>query len=462
MTIGMKISLLTLTVLLCCAYAQDSYPVPAPPADDSHFGQRIQRTMTLLATSTKEHRNPVKILFYGQSITQQKWTNQVADYIKQKFPDADLTIENRAIGGFASQLLVRTSEYDLYPFYPDLLIFNVYGDHTKYEEIIRNVRSRTTAEVLIHSHHVSADADTRPDFADDRWTAFMEQFIPRTAEKYGCEFMDVHEPWKQYLRTNNLKAKALLTDDVHLNDHGCFVLAEFVKRYLVYRPQFPADPCAMVTTYIVGKDIDFAAGKLTLEFAGNRIDAISARTGDAEASADVLIDGRKPSEFPSLYVFTRPTPVLDLWPAIKRFSWEKPPIVEEWTARVFDANNFAATFKFEVIGSKTGPDGFGESGKKFVSNSGRIVIEPNDWHLNQTCSFKKMQLPENFATTWKVVPMFVDSYSPPKIEDPSREYATVLAQGLSNAKHKLELIAEAGRTIPLKAIRVYRPPFARE
>ncbi len=436
-----------------------AYPMPAPPADDSNFGARIQRTMTLLATSTPEHRNPVKILFYGQSITQQKWTEEVSNYIRKQFPNADLAIENRAIGGFASQLLVRTAEYDLYPFYPDLVIFNVYGDHNRYEEIIRNIRTRTTAEVAIHSHHVGGDADKRENFADDHWTAFMEKFIPQTAEKYGCEFMDVHEPWKQYLRENKLKARDLLTDDIHLNDHGCFVLAEFVKRHLVYKPQFPADPCRTVTTFTVGKDVSFKDGKLTLEFTGNRIDAISARTEDDPIIADVLIDGRKPSEFPELYIFTRPTYVHDVWPAIKRISSEKPLIVEEWTARVFDANDFAKQFKFEVIGSVTGPDGFGSSDKKFVSSSGRIVIEPNDWHLRETCEFKKLQLPENFKTTWKVVPLFVDKYQPPKIEDSSREYVTTLAQGLANSTHKLELIPQDGKPLPIKAIRIYRPPF---
>ena len=41
----------------------------APQADNR--GRNIQRTMTLLATSTPQKRNTVKILFYGRSITEQ-------------------------------------------------------------------------------------------------------------------------------------------------------------------------------------------------------------------------------------------------------------------------------------------------------------------------------------------------------------------------------------------------------
>ena len=75
------------------------YP-PAPPEPHPElFGSGIQRTMTLLATSSPAHRNPVRVLFYGQSITKQKWSQFVAQDIRTRFPYADLTVENRAIGG---------------------------------------------------------------------------------------------------------------------------------------------------------------------------------------------------------------------------------------------------------------------------------------------------------------------------------------------------------------------------
>jgi len=455
------VSMLLVTVSVS-ASREPNYPAPAPPADGSQFGAKIQRTMMLLATSTPERRNPVKILFYGQSITKQKWSEQVADYIRKKFPYADLTIENRAIGGFASQLLIRTAEFDLYPFYPDLLVFHVYGDHRRYEDIIRLTRERTTTEIAIYNDHSGAKQDKTPDFNDGNWTAFMDKHIRKVAKKYNCELIDIHEPWKQYLRSNHLKAADLLRDGIHLNDHGNFLLAQFVQRHFLYKPQSPPDPCKMVTTYQIGKDVSFVNGRLTLEFNGNRIDAVSACTGGDSPAADVFIDGKKPSQFPSAYAFTRPSTVLDTWPAIIHIGSQKPLIIERWTAKVHDAENYAARFKFDVFGSKTGYDGSGTSEEKFISNSGRIVIEPNDWHLNRTCKFKREQLPENFETTWRVVGMFTDRYIPLKIEDPSREYAATLIQGISNSKHTLELKTTTGRAVPIKAIRVYRPPFNRQ
>ena len=86
----------------------------------------IQRTMNLLANSTPENPNTVKILVYGQSLSEQDWWLKVKENLKNRFPDANLIMENKAIGGFASQILVKTMERDLLDFYPDLVIFHVF------------------------------------------------------------------------------------------------------------------------------------------------------------------------------------------------------------------------------------------------------------------------------------------------------------------------------------------------
>ena len=60
------------------------FPPPAPAKDPSRLGLGVQRTMTLLATSTPQHRNHVRVLFYGQSITEQEWSKQVAADLRKR------------------------------------------------------------------------------------------------------------------------------------------------------------------------------------------------------------------------------------------------------------------------------------------------------------------------------------------------------------------------------------------
>lgn len=448
------------------AAEQGAYPAPAPLADPAALGAGIQRTMTLLATSAPEHRHTVRILFYGQSITKQDWWKPVADDLRRRFPNADLDIRNRAIGGFAAQLLVRTAEHDLYPFYPDLLIFHVYGDHRRYEDIIRETRSRTTAEILMQTDHITAEKELTEEMDPAKltpanWSAWMNHaFLPETARKYGAELLDQRAEWRRYLQDNRLAPAALLSDGVHLNAHGNWLMAELVKRRLVLNPKFTPD-ANLVRTYAVGADVKWEGGRLRLEFEGNRVDVLPRRPGGKAAAVRVLIDGKKPSEFPGCYVITRPNDVPGKdWPwqvgGPYRITWQKPLVVEDWTLRVTECGDDAGKFRFEVSGSKTGPDGGGTNEQRFVSNSGRVVIEPQDWFTKRLD--KTPLIAKGFEAKWSVVPMFVDRYEAPKAQDPSREQAATLAQGLPNAKHTLELAIEGEGDPPVEAIRAYRPP----
>ena len=49
--------------------AEEAFPKPTHVGDLATLGLNIQRAMTLLATSTPQQRNTVRVLFYGQSIT---------------------------------------------------------------------------------------------------------------------------------------------------------------------------------------------------------------------------------------------------------------------------------------------------------------------------------------------------------------------------------------------------------
>ena len=427
------VSLSLLALLPAALSAQQTAPYPKPKnvGDPATLGVNIQRTMTLLATSTPQRRNTVRVLFYGQSITEQNWWKDVADDLKRRFPNADLVIENRALGGFSSQLLVKTAETDLYAFYPDLMIFHVYGAHNNYEDIIRRTRERTTSEVLIQTDHVTNDADLneetdpaklRPD--GKIWNSFMNYLhLPTIAKKYGCGLVDQRNLWKQYLRDNNLHAAQLLQDGVHQNAFGNYLMSEIVKAYLVRRPDTHIDPmnCDTVHTYAVGKNIKWQNGKLTLPFEGNRVDLI-ARDGTA-LPADIRIDGKKPSEIPQLYGFTRAlsTPG-GKWPVVLKMASRTLPLVEEWTMEVTKDTTDPKQFTFTLSGSKTGPDGEGRSDKRFVSKSGRIVIEPDDWNVEYSLALPSIKpVPDKFTVKWSVVPHFADAFTAPTLRTRRRK-----------------------------------------
>jgi len=429
--------------------------------------------MKRLEESTPEHKNTVRVLYYGQSITEQEWTKQVSADLRQRYPNVNFVIENRAIGGFAADRLVYTSECDLYPYYPDLLIFYDFGRADRYEDMIRRVRERTTSEILLQTDHLNKAANLTEETDPSKlnpgnWGSwFPNAFIPAMANKYQTGMVQQRALWKLYCQQTNLDPYNLTIDGAHLNDQGNFLMAKIVSAYLVRRPQY--DDSAVeneIRDYVPDKDLKWTGNKLVFPFIGNKIDVI-AESG-AKGSADVLIDGKKPSELPELYQTSRVSGFPGIgWPVISHIDHNAPLVLEDWTATATDFSPDGKHFKFSVTGSVTGPDGKGSSDETFVSKSGRVVIKPEYWNMGYSFGLmqgawaKKKNLPPfvppaQIEAKWKVVPFFSDTYSTPTIADSTVETPVILAQGLSNGPHELQLIGHDG-PVKFKALRVYQP-----
>lgn len=419
-------------------------------------GAHIQRSMALLAKSTPEKRNVVRILFYGQSITAQGWWGKVANDLRQRFPNADLKIENRAIGGFTAPNLIATTEFDLYPFYPDLLIFHVYGggQMDKWEEIIRGVKTKTTAEILLWTHH---DAGRKGDYIES-------ERIREIAVKYNCGLVDVETQWQKILAERNLRPKAFLRDSVHLNKEGCNLLADMIKPFLIHKPELMTSESRDLVTDISMADKtkvkQFSDGKIEVAFTGNRIDAIAFPSTGSNALAVVTIDGKAPSQIQGTFALTRPSNAPYTWfPAVKVIKNNAPLVAENWTLEFVKFTPNASAFTYKAIGSITGEDGEGGKNQNFVSKSGRVVIEGgNNWSMVPwSLKYIKKQMPETFSVTWKVYPMFLEELRFPAVKNAASERVVTLVQGLSNGKHVLRLVPLKGAKLKLAGFRAYHP-----
>lgn len=438
------------------------FPPPKTLGPVETYGANVQRAMTLLATSTPEKRNTVRLLFYGQSISQQDWTKAVAADLRRRFPHADLVVENRAIDGFTAEFLARTAEADLYPFYPDLVVFHVYGLPQPYETIIRRLRERTTADILHTTDHLSprlgntSDEQTDPLKLTpaDTFPWMNHVFLPDLSRRYGTELADVRGLWKRYLADHRLAAEALVHDGIHLSAHGNYLMGAIVSAHLRYRPDLSDTAWKdRVKTYTVGRDVVWKDGTLALPFDGNRVDVI--RGPGTGPAATVRIDGKKPSAFPELYTVTRARTVPDTAsPPLLCVQAATPRVIEEWTLTVTGVSADRLRFTFRVAGSVTGDDGAGDTGTRFVSKSGRVVIDANDFNLITALRQSEHPTGIGLQARWRVVPLFADEVG----ASGEGETAVTVAQGLPNGPHTLELAG--GPDTPVAAIRVYRPTLS--
>ena len=456
-------------------------PPLTPHPHEAFLGARLQRTMTLLATSNARQRNPVKILFYGQSIVAGMPWKKMIQELRDRYPYANIIAANRAIGGCTAPCLVRRAVHDVYPFYPDLVIFNVgAGELTgELERIVYNIRKHTTAEILMYTHTVSSKKNEKfPSSGPSTdLTSCHRRYL---AQKYDCELVEVRDEWLGYLREHKLSPNELMGDTVrptvHPNKKGYTLLSKLIMRHLRLNTLFPSAWGQMVRTYearraieeeadetaftgkpwgvpprhygVVGRSPDSA---LKLRFHGNRVDVVSMPCAEL-GTARIRIDGKPPSRFPSAYACTRPS---ETW-AIARVTLGGQPLVEDWTFRLTEISEDGKDFAFEVIGSVTGPDGKGRCGEPFVSKSGRVRLHPMDVSFGYVQRTRKRPLQPGHEITWQVVPMFLDAWSPGK--DPHHENHYTLVQGIENREHVLEIIPNGDGNVPVKSIVVHEPP----
>jgi len=466
----------------------DRTEAPAPPPVEVRGLEHIQRTLGLLEQSQAGgSREPVRVLFYGQSITQSAWSRSVEQTLRRRYPRADLQIENRSLGGFPAQLLVKAAESDLYSAYPDLVIFHVYGDHLRYEDIVRRLRERTTAELLLQTDHVTKPDELREESDPhklapraDQWSAFMNgAFLPGLAARYGAALCDQRGAWKRELSAHSLLPGALLLDEVHLNSLGDVLMASLVASCLRRAPAPAKAPAeSWVQTLEVGRDVSWSErGELRLQFAGNRVDVVVRAGGTPLA---VALDGARPSTHAALYTFARAhAREGGKWPPIYDLSTELADgarrMIETFTLEVQRVPSASlaqaepatpAVYTFDVHSDQTGADGSGRSDTRFVSSSGRLVIDPEDWIVDYAFELAGQRpAPARFTIDLRVEPHFTDSVAPLPAAT-SGERAITLAQGLTNGLHELRITRAKGAAPSdagdqVVALRVYRPPLDR-
>lgn len=430
--------------------------------DKETLGRFTSRTLNLLHNSNPSEKKHVRILVYGQSISEQEWWLAVRKYVEGKFPDADIDMRNLAIGGFSAQILYKTAEMDVSSFYPDLTILHVYGDPVFYDSVLYTIRSRTASEIVIMTDHYTGP---------NSWSDTMSyHLLPSMADRYNCEIINIRDSWKQFLDEQQIRPSALLSDNVHLNRYGNFIMAELVKQLFVFKPEFPPDPFGLSKTYVVGKDVEFRGKIFTLPFYGNRLEIKG--EGDPSFKTDslqILVDGLPPSSFPGTYFMTRPAnPNGKNWPwglpAMIRIRHSVPWSNEEWKCTFTDAKQPYNDFSFTISGSVTGYDGRGSSLNDFTSNSGRAIIRAGDaeaggdWHLNRSFRVLKTTVGEGDFVTWKTYSISRDYYSAGNQKNCKTDCGQVLFQGIPNSGHVLKLKRTGKRVPVIKEVTVYRPP----
>jgi hypothetical protein len=440
--------------------------------------QKIARTLEIIRTSTHTNHKVLKVLFYGQSITRSGWHNAVVAHWREKYPNTVFVVENRALGGFASQVLVRTTEQDIAAFYPDLIIFHVYGDHRAYEKILRMFRSQTAADVILQTDHGEVLPDpacaeglqlaphSEPGCAGVLWVRqrlwhdeMSYHKIPAFAKKYGMAVEPQRVWWRDYLLQKQVDPQSMLMNDgLHPNEKGNELIAEFFNRYF---DNLVEDWNGQTEQNVFSISADAAKhsdGMETVHFHGSRLELLSNQPLEVSS---VTIDKRPPKDIDGCYQVTRSSPlksVPDL-PALRRITLLHDHTAEDWAATITNITPDQKFVEFTVRASATGDQGNGSSSRKFLSKSGQLSIDGEDWMFEWGYALKHVPLQVPTEVHWSV--RNICSGNPEVIDrgDGTTEYRYVLGAGLLNGNHTAELTLPPNDLANAVEFRAYKPPL---
>jgi hypothetical protein len=232
---------------------------------------------------------------------------------------------------------------------------------------------------------------------------------------------------------------------------------------------------------------DSPADSLKLKFTGTRVDLVLL---PGQGAADILVDGKKPSEFKLFHgtlPFARTRMQYGYLPQMMMgYHLGKNVQKETWTLTFTQVSTDKDMLhsRFVVAGSITGPDGEGDTDHDFVSTSGRISIDREDWFkaweakrdLARMAASQPASQPTMAAApsekqaqlVWHIFPDSMDTVQcpplpPEKLEWYSRPCAYVtIFDGLPYGPHELTLTPRGLAPLGILGLDVHRPPMARE
>lgn len=452
-----------------CSAAPPQAPTPPDPVT------AIARSLALVHGATQEHPRVLKILFYGQSISTPKWTDQAMAALRAKYPYVAFDYRNLALGGWSAKLLARAAARDVADFYPDLVVFHVYGDNKSYEQIIRIIRSETAADVIVQTDHVTEPVEPLcasgfhlrwtplPGcvghlwFRQRHWEDFMSGlWIPTMARKYDLALEPRRQEWSSYLQAHHLAPMTLIHDRPHPNAQGWTVMANLFTAWFEQQVDRAANIRVRDADRVRTYPSPAPGAPVRYHFIGNRMELLAA--GPLDGKVKVRIDGKTPQDFDGCWQNSRVSHLPNVvdWPALKQVDID-PGFhqADRWTFRVTGLDDAQDKFAFTLADQLHGPDGSGTASVPFTSADNRVRIDPQDWNMALARQTSGTAIAEGSSFT--VDRRFGCTDQPAVLlANGRREQRHVVATRLANRAHDVELIV-APDAPTIFEVRTYRP-----
>lgn len=282
--------------------------------------------------------------------------------------------------------------------------------------------------------------------------------IPAFGNKYGMAVEPQRTWWRDYLLQRHLDPQALImSDGLHPNEKGNELIAGFFNRYFDDLVEHWNGQTEQNVASIPIDAAKQASGAEVVRFDGSRLELLSNQPLAVWPS--VKIDQRAPKDIAGCYQVTRSTPLTSVtdWPAVRRITLLHDRTAADWTATITNISQDQKLVDFTVKSSATGDEGSGNSSGRYVSKSGQLSIDGDDWMFEWGYELKHVPLQVPAEVHWSVQNICDGT---PEVIDRGNgmtQYRYVLGAGLSNGIHTAELSSPPDDLAAAVELRAYKP-----
>lgn len=428
--------------------------------------QYLNRSQALLQSATPSNRVAFRIMFYGNSHFLRPWWSDMVQYIQATYPHVVVIATNASINGFFAVDMSRTVIADVGQWQPDLLLIRAIGPTEDQEALYKNIRAVTTADVIVQAEHPITPPELTESADDSRLLVeFARNYLwyPPIANQYNICWADIRTPWKEYLNRYSLPFNSLLIgDNSHFNWEGNAFAAELMSAFVRPRP-LPTglDPWnnSWIATVNLHPVTNWSGDDLEMDASCSRLDVVYDPDVPGEVPAlTVEIDGQLPSKTQDFWGFTRAGPSFEIpWPGLRRVTSEVLLTWEEWTLRVMSFNPSDFSLSYSISGTVTGPDGAGQSGLPFLSNSRRVSVEAADMIIGDAAKWRGLNPPAGFEIKWHSALFANDTLSESTPVFPGGDNNQRMFYSEKDIQRRVRLKRIVGAKNRIRAIRAYSP-----
>jgi|GEM_PF-402767 len=397
--------------------------------------------------------------------------------IRERFPDAPEIIYKKHVGSACPYDFARGWIHtQVLAEQPDLILSYTEGDLRALEEMLKDIRQHSTADIIIPSLHLRQFDQLTSECINLPYYEEMRAIC----EKYKAQFVDNREALGSWLIRNNRPISDLLSDEVHQNNNGRLFICENIAQHFVKNlsPAYEAgdyeENISLVKAFIthdprfifsgewqVGKDNLLESltpqASIRMSFEGNRVDLVGCSISEGD-EIEIFVDSIKAKKNPAYFISVVNPAITNIahtghFPRSSKENGDTGPhgvwlgknvIPQQWKIEMIDNEG-----NYELTGSVTGKDGIGNRLKKFVSNSGQIIVDPSIWRNPDANVKGDYWMFEVYHCATDVI------RSNPS--NGSGMYSVPLIQNLPNGNHVIELRTNNRHKVAIESLYVFKP-----